>query len=185
MRMFIFIVLGILGLGFAAVPKANAATVSWQLQGVTFGDGGQATGSFLYDANSNTYSNISISTGTGSAFAGATYVDEKNGGAFGLTALSAPSASDLTGENFFVMQFSSALTNSGGILSLLIPGGNNREGTCNSADCLFGSTARNTSAGSVVGTVIPLPPSLLLLPSSLALLLLGGWRRRKSQKATV
>ena len=46
--------------------SANATPVDWYLSGVTFADGGTASGSFTYDADTSTYSAISISTTAGS-----------------------------------------------------------------------------------------------------------------------
>jgi hypothetical protein len=41
---------------------ANAASLHWQLNGVTFSDGGRAFGGFDYDAYAGVYSNINITT---------------------------------------------------------------------------------------------------------------------------
>ena len=41
---------------------ANGVPLIWYLSGVEFTDGGTASGSFTYDADSNTYSNINITT---------------------------------------------------------------------------------------------------------------------------
>jgi len=46
--------------------SANATPVVWYLSGVTFADGGTASGSFTYDADTNVYSTISVSTTVGS-----------------------------------------------------------------------------------------------------------------------
>ena len=56
-----------------SAPSVSANPILWNLVGVTFDDGGTASGSFVYDADTNTYSNISITTTAGSAFGGATY----------------------------------------------------------------------------------------------------------------
>jgi hypothetical protein len=59
---------------FCAVPgSVSAAPVTWTLQGVTFNDGGTASGSFVYDAQTNTYSAINITTTTGTTRTGASY----------------------------------------------------------------------------------------------------------------
>ena len=58
---------------FLCVPSfALADGITWNLSGVTFDDGGAASGSFVYDAPTNTFSAIDITTTPGSAFAGAT-----------------------------------------------------------------------------------------------------------------
>lgn len=61
------------GLTLLLAGGAKAVPVMWTLQGVTLTDGGTVTGSFTYDAASNTYSNVNIITTTGSARSGATY----------------------------------------------------------------------------------------------------------------
>ena len=65
--------LKLFGMAVVLVAHAVAVPVTWTLSGVTFGDGGIATGSFAYDASSNTYSNVNITTTTGSARSGAVY----------------------------------------------------------------------------------------------------------------
>ena len=50
-----------------------AVPVVWTLNGVTFDDGGTASGSFTYDAGTDTYSAISMSTTAGSAKGVASY----------------------------------------------------------------------------------------------------------------
>src|SRR5260370_9871267 len=53
---------------------ASASPVLWTLVGVAFNDGGTASGSFVYDANTNTYSSINMTTTAGSVrTSGATY----------------------------------------------------------------------------------------------------------------
>jgi hypothetical protein len=53
-------VFGVILLFIAGI--ASAAPVTWTLNGVTFDDGGTATGQFDYDADLKQYSNVSITT---------------------------------------------------------------------------------------------------------------------------
>jgi hypothetical protein len=46
---------------------ADASPVRWHLQGVVFEDGATVTGSFLYDADTNRYSDIDVRTSPGTA----------------------------------------------------------------------------------------------------------------------
>jgi hypothetical protein len=58
---------------------AQAIPVTWTLSGVTFGDGGTASGSFDFDASlsdETAYSHISITTATVGAFTGTFNRDE-------------------------------------------------------------------------------------------------------------
>jgi hypothetical protein len=51
----------------------SAAPITYALVGVQFNDGGTASGSFTFDPVTNTFSNVSITTTTGSARSGAVY----------------------------------------------------------------------------------------------------------------
>ncbi|MBW4684938.1 MAG: PEP-CTERM sorting domain-containing protein [Komarekiella atlantica HA4396-MV6] len=57
------------------IKSASAVTLTWTLNNVIFNDGGQALGSFNYDANTNILSNwnISVSGGNESTFPPLTY----------------------------------------------------------------------------------------------------------------
>ncbi|MDG2155626.1 MAG: hypothetical protein P8M26_06770, partial [Gammaproteobacteria bacterium] len=139
--------------------NAAAAPVTWVLDGVTFassevqGPGpydGVATGRFTYDADTNTYSDVSITT-TGSGIWGTdncgdsvlcgTYIRATDLYA-PLTATSlqiTPTASDpidSTGYYGISLQFVSALTNAGGTVQLFTAGGTDGEGICKNSDCL-------------------------------------------------
>jgi hypothetical protein len=50
MKKWLFVALFVL-FSIAPIPSAQAATLTWVLQDVMFGDGGTATGSFGYDAD--------------------------------------------------------------------------------------------------------------------------------------
>jgi hypothetical protein len=51
----------------------GAAPITYALVGVTFDDGGTASGSFTFDPATNTFTNVNITTTTGSARSGAVY----------------------------------------------------------------------------------------------------------------
>jgi hypothetical protein len=189
-------------LGLMSSLAANAAPVTWVLDDVTFassevqGPGpydGVATGSFTYDADTNTFSNVNITT-TGSGIWGTgncgnsvlcgTYIRATDLYA-PLTATSlqiTPTASDpvdSTGYYGISLQFVSALTNAGGTVQLFTSGGTDGEGVCKNPDCLpegaAGVTAfRGFSGGSV--SAVPVPAAVWLFGSALAGL---GWMRRK------
>jgi hypothetical protein len=80
----------------AGTASVSAAPILWTLQGVTLSDGGTAFGSFVYDADTNTYSDLDITTTTGSARAGSTYTvvnaftSNSASGFFAATTLLAP-----------------------------------------------------------------------------------------------
>src|SRR5579863_1613876 len=58
---------------FSMVCAASADSLHWQLDGVTFSDGGKAFGGFDYDASTGIYSNINITTTPGSVLSGSYY----------------------------------------------------------------------------------------------------------------
>jgi hypothetical protein len=181
-----------------------AAPITWQLDNVTFasnqtsGTGpfdGTATGSFTYDASTNTYSNVNITT-TGSGYWGTdncgdsalcgTYIRATDlYSTLSATSLQAtPTASDpanAIGYYGISMQFAgSGLTNAGGIVDLYTAGGTDGEGICATAACdPTGAGAvsafRGFSGGSV--SAVPIPAAAWLFGS--AILGLFGIARRK------
>src|ERR1051326_2147724 len=57
----------------SCITPALAIPITWNLSGVTFADGGTASGSFVYDADTNVYSFVNVTTTNGSSRTGATY----------------------------------------------------------------------------------------------------------------
>ena len=158
------------------VPSfALADGITWNLSGVTFDDGGSASGSFVYDAPSNTFSAIDITTTAGSAFAGATYTGLS--GAFGSsnTGMLLGPSGNLTDTALLFLMFGANLTNSGGTVPLNGVG----EGTCDDADCFNSTLLRSITAGDVVGAVATPEPSAFLLVGTGLLALLAGAAIRK------
>ena len=139
---------------------ASADGVTWNFSGVTFSDGGTITGSFVYDATTNTVSDINVTTTLGTAFGGATYLATDPG--FGprpveIVLVPDPTLSDFTGTLALNLDFLTGLTNAGGAVLL---GG--AEDTCADPGCTHaGSDIRDIIAGEVVSS--PEPASLLLL----------------------
>ena len=183
---------------------SHAAPITWQLTGVTFASGevagaapfdGTATGSFTYDADTNVYSNVNITT-TGSGYWGTdncgnsalcgTYIRATDlYSTLSATSLQAtPTASDpanAIGYYGISMQFAGVgLTNAGGTVDLFTTGGTDGEGICATAACdPTGAGAvsafRGFSGGSV--SAVPIPAAAWLFGS--AILGLFGIARRK------
>jgi hypothetical protein len=103
----------VVGVGMAAAP-AEAAALKWTLQGVTFNDGGTATGSFSFDADTNTLSEVDISTFLSNGDLLANYVSGAGNANGFLSAITTPFP---TFKALFV-SFSSPLTNLGGEVAL-------------------------------------------------------------------
>ena len=149
----------------------SAAPVTWTLNGVTFDDGGIATGSFVFDADTLTVLTYSITTSGGNTalFPGITYED---GSGIDLPPVV---QADLDLINFrtiftngnsngsqFRFQPLSLLTNAGGVVPFSL-------GTGFTAECYNCLPFRFITGGEVIGTAADVPE-----PSSALLLLAGG-----------
>jgi len=158
-------------LGFALVvlyaTGAQAVPTTWRLSNVKFEDGGRANGSLVYDADTDTFSNILISTTTTPTRTGAIYKY------INPSALVWPMAPDLinifTNSNdrdllsaeslWFVYQ--TPLSNAGGSIGIKSPpGGASWEGTCGQSNCLgvqgnWGTPLREVISGSVKAAPAP------------------------------
>ena len=160
------------------VPSiASADGITWTLGGVTFEDGGTASGSFVYDALTNTFSNIDITTTSGSAFAGTTY--NALSGEFGSnsTGMLLGASGDLTNTDLLFLLFGSALTDSGGTAVLIGVG----EGTCDNTNCSLSTLDRSLTGGELVGTVTtPEPSTLSFLTLALVTLMVVAVIRKLS-----
>ena len=152
---------------FLSVPLASAGTILWTLENVTFNDGGTASGSFDYNADTNTFSSIDIITTAGSAFSGATYLAVDPGKPSTSMSLAVvPNAGSANiGTPVFDLFFSSALTDGGGIIAL-----NDvlDEGTCTTTGCTSAIGLRSVTTGSV--SAVPEPSSYCLTLIGIGLL---------------
>ena len=166
------------------VASASATPLVWTLTGVTFTDGGTASGSFMYDPATNTYSNVNITTTTGSVRTGATYhfvSGPPNPPSGNFILQLTVGSGNLSGTPAFALVFTGlGLTNSGGTVSVL----SGLEAFCNDAVCSGpAAPSRTTTAGSVVGSATPTSGAPALSTwgtAALAILLMGlGWFRTR------
>ena len=177
-----------------------AIPINWAFNNAVFDDGGMATGSFIYDADTNIHSNISITTSAGSSFVGSTYFTHLS--TFSAAGFLGPVdsiAADLgaAGAHSMSLFFVGGLGNAGGTVSLLIlapsPSGNingSRENLCDlgwiknrspSPTSRAGSNGiRGFVQGTVVGTMVPEPAGLALFSLGVFVLSLstGGAKPR-------
>ena len=156
---------------------ACAAPVIWNLNSVSFADGGTASGSFTYDADIDQYSawTIAVAGGTTAALPAYTYTS-----ASGFQGIHSASAIDFVAipvVRYLRLTFASPLTNAGGTTALIA-------GTA--FECDNCTIRRNIVAGSVTTAV----PGAVPEPTSWALMLMGfgatGYAlRRKNKLSTV
>ena len=162
--------------GCLLAGTAAALPVKWDVQ-MTYGLN-SVNGSFVYDADTNTYSDISIaythSTGlTGTIDRTAVYVGLPAGpDIFVASDVDGP---DYTGQIMFGIEKNTTdfLTNTGGVVTR-----NADLLRCISANCnaSSGGGGPATLTGTVLTAVVPVPAAGGLLLSAAAFL---GWRRRR------
>jgi len=172
---------------FAAHTPVSAASITWTLQDVVFGvgtfeaGGGSVSGSFDYDADTGTYSAVSLSSDYGATtdvlvFSDSLHLDTVNG------------TGDLLGDFGMQLYFASAPTDSGGTIAVSFVAG----GPCEFSDChAISDTGASNNVGAYAGSIVsgdepsaPEPASLFLSGSTL--LACGAWqirRRRRSVRA--
>ena len=175
--------------GLLSLPSstwADGVPVTWTLSGVTFDDGGTASGSFVYNAATNTVSSINVETTAGTTFGGTTYVALDPGFdplAFDIVLVPNASLADLTGTMYLDLEFPiPGLTNSGGIVGLLDIGS---EGLCANAACdaPADSPMRMITGGEVVSPTVATPEPSAFLLLSVGLVCLVGVAKRKMLQA--
>ncbi len=169
------IVFALAALAFAG--NLSAAAVNWTLVGVDFDTdfnyGGPLTGltgSFVYDADTNTFSSVSI-TGNNGLLTGVVFAGQSN---LQVVAAGGP---DLTGLGFAAIVLADVMTNDGGTVAIQAV----YSGTCANSGCdRFDTADAVTSRGSVVGTAGTPEPSSVLMAASGVLGLFGLVTRRRS-----
>lgn len=149
-------------LGLIAITAtAHAVPIQWTLSEVTFEDDGTASGSFVYDADTNVYSNVRLTTTTGSMGEGAEF-RTKCTTAHCMTALpelifiASANQSDLTGVRLFDIDPMALLTNTPETIDLfyLI------SYRCSNALCTTtGTETRAAFSGKLVGEPYIAPPA--------------------------
>lgn len=170
----------IIGL-WITVGSALATPVKWTLANVTFADGGTASGSFVFDADTNVFSAIDMTTISGTVVTGHTYAftcscgpGEGNTVLFALT-----QAGDLANVPFLWLPFAAPMTNAGGMIAINRANAGFNEGQCNNtancASAVAPKAARLT--GQIDGAPVTVPT---LSPWAMILSIAGlaglGWK---------
>jgi len=150
--------------GVLSIQCATAEPITWTLVGVTFADGGTASGSFTYNVDTNTATLIDIVTTSGTSFGGATYLSLSPPPSlddFGIDMVPNGGLADFTGSPLLVINLTAMMTDSGGVIPILAS--DSDEGTCSNPGCKAGTPARIFSGGELVSNV-PEPSSLTRVP---------------------
>lgn len=171
------------------IGSAQAAAVTWTLDDVVIGnllpdssmEYSSLTGSFVYDTDTNVYSDIFIQSEPGNYFGGTTTYSEDAYTSWKPSAVESPSSAGVTLNAYsaaaslcpdicdmvLTMEFAATLTNSGGTIAL-----SGHESIVGQSWGLV--TGRSIVSGSV--SAVPVPAAVWLFGSALAGL---GWLRRK------
>ena len=125
---------------------AHAATLHWQLNGVTFSDGGSVFGGFDYDAGTGEYTNINITTTPGSVLQGSYYYSAAPGLSTASTLIGVSTVPVFaTTTMALTLTFSAALTAAGGTVS--ITGSAAQESFCANPACSSVTSQRPITGG--------------------------------------
>jgi hypothetical protein len=137
------------------VSACSAATLHWQLNGVTFSDTGRVFGGFDFDAATGTYSNINLTTTPGSVLQGSYYSSLAPGLSTASTLIGVSTVPIFaTSTLALTLTFSSALTAAGGMVSI---SGTAQESICSNPACTASTPERpiNSGTASAVSTSVP------------------------------
>jgi hypothetical protein len=109
----------------ALSSPAHAVSVTWELVGVVLEDSTPVTGSFAYDADSDTYSDWSLTVQPGGIFSGYEYAPGMDGGFVGVHNSSMADFVAFppeTSGRYLRLVFSAPLSNSGGFVPMGLGG---------------------------------------------------------------
>lgn len=135
---------------------ALATPVKWTLSGVTFDDGGTASGSFVYDEDTNTYSAVNVTT-SGGSLTPKHYVSAHAAQSDGDGPTLVTSTGAAANAPVLAFYYPLPLSNAGGTATpfTFVSG----EGQCSSAACaafVGGALQRRVTGGSMT-TIVPIP----------------------------
>jgi len=148
---------------FISTIPIQATPVMWALQNVTFSDGGTASGSFMFDADTNVVSswNISVNGGNVKLFPAFTYSPSTSSfaavsdGLITAFIFHGPLSPMINPNPYstrdFRLAFATPLSNAGGVDALPLTGPGNGNGFAN-VECYNCIPYRTFVSGSVVGT---------------------------------
>jgi len=169
------------------IGNASAVPINWHLSGVTFDDGGTASGSFTFDASGAGYSNVHIVTTPGGSRNGDTYIAVCATDVPSFDGISPPDgasvlflsslAADQAGAPAFALNLVAGLTDSGGTIPIDFA----VEASCNSPTCDLPADPTRYASGFVT-TAVPEPVSGGIMLSGLGAMFALRRRRRATKK---
>ncbi|MEO1252269.1 MAG: filamentous hemagglutinin N-terminal domain-containing protein [Pseudomonadota bacterium] len=139
--------------------EADFAGVAWEFQNAAFGglDGGSTiTGGFVYNADTDVFSNINVITSAGASLPGATYTVLGPDAGASLTDFLSTNAADITDDFRLRIGWNGPMTNAGGALNIAF----GFEGKCQNNACGFPGFGIDLARGMIGSTSIvgvPLP----------------------------
>jgi len=147
---------------------AQATPITWYLAGIVFDDQHTAAGSFDYDADSNTFSNIFVTSESGYTYNNVNPFSSGNAHLISFVSDAIP-IENVTHALLFDLGLS--MTNSGGTIDIL-PGSTgggplSLEGTCVSGSttlsCASVGSRTFVTDGSITTAKVPVPATLALI----------------------
>jgi hypothetical protein len=164
-----------LAISIAASAPVLASVINWTLEGVTFDDGGTASGTFSTDSSTGDIVSYDITTTTGTAVLGAVY--DPSNAPFVANNVSGPNSFRLvlgTGLQYLNLTFQNPLT-SGGIDPIVI-GNYQASDTAQSWECNNCFPIRLVSAGEASSLATPEPSTWAMMLVGFAALAFAGYR---------
>ena len=164
---------------FLALP-VSASTIDWTLSGVTFDDGGTATGTFSIDSATGLLTAYDITTTTGATLSGSVYDSTTSSISCQNCFLSNSFILNRTDLSFAIsLSFNNPLITPGASLLILLAPSDFPSGSweCAGASCDLIRVAVSGEATSAT----PLPAALPLFATGIGALGLLGWRRKRRQ----
>jgi hypothetical protein len=164
-----------LAISIAASAPVLASVINWTLEGVTFDDGGTASGTFSTDSSTGDIVSYDITTTTGTAVLGAVY--DPSNAPFVANNVSGPNSFRLilgTGLQYLNLTFQNPLT-SGGIDPIVI-GNYLGSDTAQSWECNNCFPIRLVSAGEASSLATPEPSTWAMMLVGFTALAFAGYR---------
>jgi hypothetical protein len=169
-------VLAAIGLAACAIiavpPAAKAGAIDWTLSGVTFDDGGTASGSFVTDSSGNITS-LTITSTLGTTLPGYVYAIPPDG-------LFQPSYYPQNANSFLVINVPLYYLNLAFDAPLSVPGTDPISTGALTYECDDCVDVRFVTGGQAIGTAVPAPEPMTLLVLGSGLAGMAAARRRRS-----